>query len=268
MEQIIETGRQLAVDYGLNVVLAILIYVVGKWLAKMLRKTVIKVMQRAKTDELLVTFTANLIYAALIAFVVIAALGQLGVQTTSFIAIIGAAGLAVGLALQGSLANFASGVLMIIFHPFKVGDFIDAGGAMGIVEGIDIFTTIIRTVDNKLIYVPNGGIMGGNIVNYSAKETRRVDLVIGIGYDANIKKAKDILMDVVNADARILKDPEVTIGVAELADSSVNIALRPWVKNADYWDVFFELNETIKTRFDEASISIPYPQRDVHVFNH
>ena len=139
---------------------------------------------------------------------------------------------------------------------------------MGIVEGIDIFTTIIRTVDNKLIYVPNGGIMGGNIVNYSAKETRRVDMVIGIGYDADIKKAKDILMDVINADARILKDPEVTIGVAELADSSVNIALRPWVKNADYWDVFFELNETIKNRFDEASISIPYPQRDVHVFNH
>jgi small conductance mechanosensitive channel len=268
MQDIIENGRQLAVDYGVNIIFSLLIYFIGKWLAKLLKKSVIKVMSRAKTDELLITFTSNLVYAALLVFVVIAALGQLGVQTTSFIAIIGAAGLAVGLALQGSLANFAAGVLMIIFRPFKVGDFIEAGGASGVVEGIDIFTTRLRSGDNKAIIIPNGGVMGGNIVNYSAKETRRVDLVIGIGYDSDIKKAKEILLDIVNADSRILKEPAVTIGVAALADSSVNIALRPWVNSGDYWGVFFDLNETIKTRFDEASITIPYPQRDVHLYNH
>lgn len=268
MEEIIETGRQIAVDYGLNIILAIFTYIVGKWLANLVKNAIVKVMSRAKTDQLLITFTSNLVYAALVIFIVIAALGQLGVQTTSFIAIIGAAGLAVGLALQGSLANFAAGVLLIIFRPFKVGDFIEAGGASGIVEGIDIFTTLIRTGDNKVIFIPNGGIMGGNIVNYSAKDTRRVDMVIGIGYDSDIKKAKDILIEIVNADERILKDPAVTIGVLELADSSVNIALRPWVKSSDYLTVLFYLNETIKARFDEASISIPYPQRDVHIFNH
>jgi small conductance mechanosensitive channel len=268
MEDMIEVGQQLAVEYGLNLVLAILTYMIGKWAAGVVKKALTKVMSRANTDATLVTFTSNLVYAALIVFVVIAALGQLGVQTTSFIAILGAAGLAVGLALQGSLANFAAGVLMIVFRPFKLGDFIEAGGATGVVEGIDIFTTLIRTGDNKVIFVPNGGIMGGNIVNYSAKETRRIDMVIGIGYDADIKKAKDILLEIVNADERILKDQAVTIGVAELADSSVNIALRPWVKTGDYWAVFFDLNEIIKARFDEASISIPYPQRDIHVFNH
>lgn len=267
MDKLIETGTQYGIDYGLNIILAILTYIIGKWVAKLLKNTLIKFMKRSNTDALLITFTSNLAYAAMLAFIIISALGQLGVQTTSFIAILGAAGLAIGLALQGSLSNFAAGVLMIIFRPFKEGDFIEAAGVAGIVEGMDIFTTRIRTGDNKSIFVPNGGIMAGNIINYSAKETRRVDLVIGIGYDADIKKAKDILMEIVNADDRILKDQDVTIGVAELADSSVNIALRPWVKSADYWDVFFELNETIKIRFDEASISIPFPQRDIHVFN-
>ena len=267
MEQLIETGIQFGIDYGLNVLFAILTYIIGKWVAKILKGTLIRVMKRSDTDALLITFTSNLAYAALLAFVIISALSQLGVQTTSFVAIIGAAGLAIALALQGSLSNFAAGVLMIIFRPFKEGDFIEAGGVSGIVEGIDIFTTHIRTGDNKSIFVPNGSIMGSNIVNYSAKETRRVDLVIGIGYDADIKKAKELLQEIANADARVLKDQPVTIGVAELADSSVNIAFRPWVKSADYWDVFFDLNETIKLRFDEASISIPFPQRDVHVFN-
>ena len=268
MENILNKSMQYGIDYGLNIIFAVLIYLVGKWVANQLKKTVKKMMSHTKTDPLLITFTANMVYGALLVFVVIASLGQLGVQTTSFIAIIGAAGLAVGLALQGSLSNFAAGVLMMIFRPFTKGDFIEAGGASGVVESIDIFTTRIRTGDNKSIFVPNGGIMGGNIVNYSAKETRRVDMVIGIGYDADIKKAKEILLEIVNADDRVLKDQSITIGVAELADSSVNIALRPWVKTADYWSVFFDLNETIKTRFDEASISIPFPQRDVHVFNH
>ena len=267
MEKYIEMGIQFTVDYGLNIVFAILTYIVGKWIAKLLKKALIKMMTRANTDALLVTFTSNLAYGTLLVFIIISALGQLGVQTTSFIAILGAAGLAIGLALQGSLSNFAAGVLIIIFRPFKEGDFIEAGGTSGIVEGIDIFTTRIRTGDNKAIFVPNGGIMGGNIVNYSAKETRRIDLVIGIGYDADIKKAKDILLEIANADERVLKDKDITIGVSELADSSVNIVLRPWVKGVDYWDVFFNLNETIKLRFDEAGISIPYPQRDIHVFN-
>jgi small conductance mechanosensitive channel len=268
MEEMIETGRQLAIDYGLNLIMAILTYMIGKWVAALIRKAVVKVMTRAQTDTLLITFTANLVYAALIAFVVITALGQLGVQTTSLIAIIGAAGLAVALALQGSLSNFAAGVLIIVFRPFKVGDFIEAGGTAGIVEGIDIFTTLIRTGDNKVIFVPNSGIMDGNIVNFSARETRRVDLVISISYDSDIKKAKEILTDIVNGDERILKEPAATIGVVELADSSVNIALRPWVKSGDYWNVLCDLNETIKERFDAASITIPYPQRDVHVYNH
>lgn len=268
MKNLLDTSMQFGIDYGLNIIFAILTYVIGKWIAKQLKKTVIKMMSRTNTDELLITFTANMIYGALIVFIVIAALGQLGIQTTSFIAIIGAAGLAVGLALQGSLSNFAAGVLMIIFKPFQKGDFIEAGGASGVVEGIDIFTTRIRTGDNKSIFVPNGGIMGGNIVNYSAKDTRRIDMVIGIGYDADIKKAKEILLEIVNSDERVLKDQDITLGVAELADSSVNIALRPWVNTSDYWKVFYDLNETIKLRFDEASISIPYPQRDVHVFNH
>jgi len=266
-DSLIETSIQFGIDYGINIILAILTYIIGRWIAKLLKNTLIKFMQRSNTDPLLITFLSNLAYAAILVFVIISALGQLGIQTTSFIAILGAAGLAIGLALQGSLSNFAAGVLMIIFRPFTVGDFIEAAGVSGVVEGIDIFTTRIRTGDNKSIFVPNGGIMGGNIVNYSAKETRRIDLVIGIGYDADIKKAKDILMEIVNADERILKDPSVTIGVAELAESSVNIALRPWVKSADYGSVLFALNETIKLRFDEASISIPFPQRDIHIIN-
>ena len=268
MEDLIETGRQLALTYGLNIVFAILIYIVGKWAAKIIKKSIVKIMNRANVDDLLVTFTSNLAYAAMIVFVVIAAVGQLGVQTTSFIAILGAAGLAVGLALQGSLSNFAAGVLMIIFRPFKVGDFIEAGGTAGIVEEIDIFTTQIRTGDNKTIYVPNGNVMGDNIVNYSTKDTRRIDMVVGIGYEADIKHAKSILEEIVASDDRILKDPAVTIGVVELADSSVNFAFRPWVNTVDYWSVYFDLNETIKLRFDEESISIPYPQQDVHLFKH
>ena len=266
MNDFIETGRQLSVTYGLNMVLAIIIFLVGKWASTLLKKTLIKIMTRANVDPLLVTFGANLAYAAMIAFVVIAALSQLGIHTTSFIAILGAAGLAIGLALQGSLSNFASGVLMIIFRPFKIGDFIEAGGTAGIVEEMDIFATRIRTADNKTIYVPNGNIMSNNIVNYSAKETRRIDMVIGIGYDSDIKQAKAILEEIVANDERILTEPAVTIGVVELADSSVNIAFRPWVKTKDFGPVTFDLNEVIKLKYDEAGINIPYPQTDVHLY--
>jgi small conductance mechanosensitive channel len=207
-------------------------------------------------------------YIGLLVFVVLAALGQLGIQTTSFIAVIGAAGLAIGLALQGSLSNFAAGFLMIIFRPFKVGDFIEGAGVSGTVEKIQIFTTQIITPDNKTIIIPNAKLSGDNIVNYSVRGTRRVDLVFGIGYGDDIDKARKIITDVIEKDARVLKDPPPVIAVMELADSSVNFAVRPWVKILDYWDLRFDVTETIKKRFDAERISIPFPQHDVHVYRH
>ena len=196
--------------------------------------------------------------------VIIASLNQLGVDTTSLIALIGAAGLAVGLALQGTLQNFAAGVMLIIFRPFKTGDFVEAGGCAGIVENVSIFNTVMRTGDNKEVTIPNGAIYGGTITNYSAKPTRRVDLVFGIGYDDDIKKAKAILEQLMNDDERILSDPAPLVAVGELADSSVNFNVRPWVNSADYWGVYFDLTENVKLAFDAAGISIPYPQMDVH----
>jgi len=201
-------------------------------------------------------------------FVVLAALSQLGIQTTSFIAILGAAGLAVGLALQGSLANFASGFLMIIFRPIRVGDFIEGAGTAGTVEEIAIFTTTLVTPDNKTVIVPNGSLTGDNIVNWTLKGTRRVDMTMGIGYDDDIDKARQIMQDVMANDDRILKDPAPQIAVVELADSSVNFVVRPWAKASDYWGVYMTTTENIKKAFDANGISIPYPQRDVHVFEH
>ena len=267
MDKYLNVSSDVLMQYGMSLVSAILIYIIGKWVAKMIKRMVVKVMEKSSVDPILVKFTANLAYGALLVFIILAALNSLGVQTTSFIAVIGAAGLAIGLAFQNSLSNFSAGVLMVIFRPFKVGDFVEAGGVAGIVEEIDIFTTHIRSGDNKAIIVPNSGVMGGNIVNYSAKDTRRIDLVIGIAYDADIRKAKDIMTEILNSDERILSDPAPTIGVLELADSSVNLALRPWVKTSDYWDVYFMLLETIKVRFDAEGIGIPFPQRDVHLYN-
>ncbi len=248
-----------------NIVIAAAILFGGIWLAKQIKKYVVLIMERRNVDALLASFSSNIVYVALVAFVVIAALSQLGIQTTSFVAIIGAAGLAVGLALQGSLANFASGVMIIAFRPFKVGDFIEAGGVAGVVEGIQIFSTQMRTGDNKAIIIPNSGITSGNITNYSAKDTRRVDMVFGIGYGDDIKKAKDILMELITDDERILKDPEPLVAVSELADSSVNFVVRPWVNSADYWGVKFDYTEAVKLRFDKEGISIPFPQQDVHL---
>ena len=248
-----------------NIVIAAAILLGGIWVAKQIKKYIVVVMERRNTDALLASFTSNIAYVALVAFVIIAALGQLGIQTTSFVAILGAAGLAIGLSLQGSLSNFASGVMIIAFRPFKVGDFVEAGGVAGVVEGIQIFSTQMRTGDNKAIIVPNSNITGGNITNYSAKDTRRVDMVFGIGYDDDIKKAKGILMELIEADDRILKDPEPMVAVSELADSSVNFVVRPWVKTDDFWGVKFDYTEAVKLRFDKEGISIPYPQQDVHV---
>lgn len=199
-------------------------------------------------------------------FVIIAALGQLGIQTTSFVAIVGAAGLAIGLALQGSLSNFAAGVLILIFKPYKIGDYVCAGGGEGIVKEVGIFTTTVLTLDNRTQIIPNSAAMGGMIENYSKEGTRRLDLVAGVSYGDDIKKVKDILQGILDDEPRILAEPKPTIGLMEMGDSSVNFAFRPWVKVEDYWDLFFDLQERIKIRFDEENVSIPFPQRDVHLF--
>jgi len=252
-------------DYGLDVLAALLIFVVGRWAARFLTDLLERVMNRAGVDATLVSFTRNVGYAAAMAFVLLAVLARLGVQTTSFIAVLGAAGLAVGLALQGSLSNFAAGVMLVLFRPFKVGDYIEAGGTAGTVEEMLIFSTKMKTPDNREVFVPNGSIVNGNITNYSAKDTRRVDLVFGVGYEDDISKVKAVIAEVLGAEDRILADPPPTVGVLELADNSVNLAVRPWVNAADYWGVRMALNENMKLCFDQAGISIPYPQRDVHV---
>ena len=268
MEDLLPKVWALLTLYGLKVIAAIAVFVVGRWVAKMLTALIEKVMNKRQVDPTIVSFIVNLIYIALLVFVVLAALGQLGIQTTSFIAVIGAAGLAIGLALQGSLANFAAGFLMIIFRPFKVDDFIEGAGVAGTVEAIQIFTTQLRTPDNKTIIIPNGSLTAGNITNYSAKGTRRVDLVIGIGYGDDVDHAKKVISDVLATEDRILKDPAPAIMLIELADSSVNFAVRPWVLAADYWDVYSSVTENIKKSFDAEGISIPFPQRDVHVYKH
>ncbi|MEW5009830.1 MAG: mechanosensitive ion channel [Cycloclasticus sp.] len=257
--------QEILTVYGLKLIAALAIFIIGKLLASLIKSGIGKAMTKAKSDPILISFTSNMVYAALLAFVIIAALGQLGIQTTSFIAILGAAGLAIGLALQGSLSNFAAGVLMIIFRPFKQGDFIEGAGVAGVVEEIHIFNTVLRTGDNKTIIIPNASLMNNNIVNYSSKPTRRLDLVIGIGYDDDIKKAKNVLSELMQQEPRILKEPAPTLGLLELADSSVNFAVRPWVNSADYWGVHFDLLENIKLRFDQEGISIPYPQQDIHL---
>jgi small conductance mechanosensitive channel len=261
-------AKELLIKYGLQMAAAIAILVIGRIAAGLAKKLIVKLMKSSKQDPTLISFVSNLSYATMMALVVITALGQLGIKTASFVALLGAAGLAIGLALQGSLANFASGVLMIIFKPFKVGDYIEGSGVAGSVSEVDIFTTHLTTPDNKIIIVPNAQITGGNIINYSALGTRRIDLTAGIGYGDDIDKAKAVLRRIVEADDRVMKDPPCTIAVAELADSSVNFVVRPWVKVADYWDVKFDLTEAIKKQFDAEGISIPYPQSDVHLYKH
>lgn len=253
------------VDFAINLVAALLIFLIGKWVVAAIVKGVRGVMHKAEIDKTLETFVCNLIRMALMVVVLIAAIGQLGVETTSLLAVLGAAGLAVGLALQGSLSNFASGVLIVLFRPYKVGDFIDAGGTMGIVEEVQILVTIMKTPDNKKIIVPNSQIMGSIITNYSANDTRRVDMVFGVGYDDDIDQVRKELRGLIDADERILKDQDIVIVVSELADSSVNFTVRVWTKTADYWGVFFDMTENVKKRFDAVGISIPYPQTDVHL---
>ncbi len=254
-----------ASEYGLKIISAILIFMIGKWAVNKLTALVKKLMLNANVDKTLVEFSESLVYFALLMMVVLASLNALGVNTTSFIAVLGAASLAVGLALQGSFSNIGAAVLIIIFRPFKVGDFINAGGATGTVDDINLFSTIISPVDNRTIIVPNSSIISGNITNFSNKPQRRIDLTFGIGYDDDLKLAKQTLMEIIESDDRILKDPAPFVAVGELGDSSVNLLTRSWVESADYWDVHFELIEKVKLTFDEKGISFPYPQMDVHM---
>ena len=266
MEDLLNTIYEWLALYGIKVIGAVIILLVGWWVAKLLRKLVRSLLTKSKIDPALVSFVSQLTYIGLMVFVILAALDRIGVKTTSFVAVIAAAGLAVGFALQGSLANFAAGIMLIIFKPFKIDDFIEVAGLVGTVEEISIFTTTLKTPDNKTAIVPNGKLTSDNIINYSAKGTRRVDLVIGVSYTDDLKKTGQVLRDVLAKDSRVLADPAPTVAVCELGDSSVNFAVRPWVNSADYWDVYFSTLEAAKTRLDAEGITIPFPQRDVHMY--
>jgi small conductance mechanosensitive channel len=260
----VDMAIQYGAEYGVRIIGAIAIFVIGKWIAKKLSGLIKKVMERGEIDPTLSAFIASIIDIILMVVVVLAAIKNLGIDTTSFIAILGAAGLAVGLALQGTFGNIGSGVILILFRPFEVGNFVSVGGESGTVEAITLFNTTLLTPDNKVILIPNSTVASGNITNFSKKEERRVDFVFGIGYDDDLKLAKATLQEIIDADARILKDPASFIGVGELGDSSVNFTVRVWVKASDYWGVHFDTIETVKLTFDEKGISIPYPQMDIH----
>ncbi|ATJ81861.1 mechanosensitive ion channel family protein [Halomonas beimenensis] len=268
IQWIVDFVQMQGTSFVINLVAALAIFLVGRWAVKLLHGLSIKAMQRGKLDPLLVKFLGNILYALMMIFVVLAAISQVGIQTTSLIAVIGAAGLAVGLALQGSLANFAAGVLVIIFRPYKIGDYVEAGGVAGTIDDVQIFTTELKTPDNRKVIVPNGQMMSGAITNYSSHDTRRVDLVVGVGYDDPIDTVRRVLEGVVADDPRVLAEPAPNIRMSAMADSSVQWIVRPWVKAADYWDVHWEMTEEIKRRFDAEGISIPFPQRDVHVYHH
>jgi len=259
--------QSLLIPWGIRLGIAIAIFIVGRWIAQWLSGVLRKLMTRSKMDEMLINFLGNIVYTVLMLVVVMAALDHLGIETTSLLAVFGAAGLAIGLALKDSLANFSSGVMIILFRPFKVGDFIEAGGATGVVEEVRMFATIMRTGDNRQIIVPNGNMYGGIIINYSAKATRRIDLVFGIGYGDDMAKAKKLIDDIMQQDDRILSDPAPAIALGELGDSSVNFNVRPWVKSEDYWAVRSDLLEKIKLAFDANDISIPYPHQEVYMHN-
>lgn len=254
-------------EFGIRITIAVIIFYIGRLVARILTKALRTVMQKQEVDKILESFVCNLAYWVVMLFVIIAAISQIGIETTSLIAVMGAAGLAVGLALQGSLSNFAAGVLIVIFRPYRVGDFVEAAGVSGTILQVQILTTMMKTADNKEIIVPNSQIMGSIITNYSANDTRRVDMLIGVSYGDDLDKVRKTVQELVDADDRILKDPACLIAVAELAESSVNFAIRPWVKTNDYWAVKFELTEAIKKRFDRDNISFPFPQQDVHLYN-
>jgi len=267
-EEKIQNIIEMIMPYAINFVIAIAVFIIGKWLARKITNIIVAILNKIKgIDETLVKFFGNIIYYILMMVVILTALTKLGVETTSFFAILGAAGLAIGLALKDSLGNFASGVMLILFKPFKVGDFVTVAGVSGTVKEISIFSSIIVSGDNQKMIVPNGAITADTIVNVNANPTRRVDLVVGIGYDDDIKKAKDVLTNILESNDLIIQNKGLTIAVSELADSSVNFVVRAWVQTPDYWAVKFALTEQVKLRFDKEGISIPYPQQDVHHHN-
>jgi len=264
-EEILNQITEMTLLYGPKLISAIVVWIIGGWIIKAIGKGVDKALQKGKTDPSLMPFLLGLVNGLLKVMLVITVLGMLGIEMTSFIAVLGAAGLAVGMALSGTLQNFAGGVMILIFKPFKNGDVIEAQGYIGSVSEIQIFNTILKTPDNKTIIIPNGGLSTSSMVNYSTEATRRVDWTIGIGYGDDADKAREVIKRLCDEDARILKDPEVFIAVSELADSSVNFAVRAWVNAADYWGVYFEMNEKVYKTFESEGLNIPYPQMDVHV---
>ncbi len=253
------------VEWGLHLLAALLIFFIGKWFAKKIMIAVRKLMVRSKVDDTLVDFVGNMLYALALTFVAIAAISQLGVNTTSLAAVVAAAGLAIGLSLQSSLSNLAAGVMIITFRPFRRGDYVEIANTAGSVQEVNMFTTTLTSPDNKTIIVPNGSVISNNIINYSAMATRRVDLTFGVSYSDDLRKVKAVLHEILEADDRVLKDPEPTIAIGALADSSVNVLCRPWVKSADYWAVYWDLMERVKLRFDEEGITIPFPQRETRM---
>ena len=259
---------ELLSSFGISLFIALSILIIGRQVVKILIKVISTALERSNTEDTVRIFVTNLLNTLLMIVVFIAAINQLGIQTTSIIAVLGAAGLAIGLALQGSLSNFAAGILIVIYRPYKVGDYIQADNHLGTVDDIQIFSTVLKTPDNKLVIVPNGSIMNGSIVNFSNQDKRRVDIIASCSYEDDIDKVKSVLADILSKDERILNEPKPRIAVSELADSSVNFIVRPWVKNSDYIDVYYSLLEEIKKRFDQEGISIPYPQTDVHIHNH
>jgi small conductance mechanosensitive channel len=253
------------VDIGVSLAVAVLILIIGFWLARILSKGIERVLRVRKTDEGLITFLRSMTLIGIRIMVIISAATQLGVEMTSFVALLGAAGLAIGMAFSGTLSNLAGGVMILFFKPFKIGDFVDLGGVEGAVQEIQIFNTILTTVDNKIIIMPNGPVANGTIINYTMADKRRVDWTFGIAYGDDLKKAKDLLQVFIADDPRILNDPEAFIGLGELADSSVNITVRGWVKTEDYWPVFFDMNERVYIEFDKEGLNIPFPQLDVNL---
>lgn len=264
MNSLIEIGSSI----GISLLLALVILIIGRQLVKLVLRLITVALEKSNVEDTVRIFVTNLLNTLLMILVFIAAINQLGIETTSIIAVLGAAGLAIGLALQGSLANFAAGILIVIYRPYKVGDYIEAGNHAGTVKDIQIFSTVLKTPDNKIVVVPNGSIMNGSIVNYSDQDTRRVDLIISCSYEDDIDKVRSVLEGILKKEKRILKDPKPQIAVSELADSSVNFIFRPWVKRTDYLPVYYSLLEEVKKRFDKEGISIPYPQSDVHIHNH
>ena len=260
----VQALTQMGVEYGIKIALAIVIFIVGRIVIGIIRNGIMKAFEKRNVDPTISKFVGSIIYYLMLAFVVIAAIGQLGVQTASVIAILGAAGLAVGFALQGTLSNFAAGVMLILLRPIKVGDFVEVAGEAGVVSEVAIFATTLLTGDNKTIIIANASVMGSNITNYSTQDTRRVDLVVGVGYGSDIQKVKSILQGIADADDRILHDKGVTIEVSELADSSVNFVFRCWVQSSNYWPVYFSNTENVKLKMDEAGIEITFPQMDIH----